>query len=165
MTRTTSSQKRGDETRNRIKSFMREYTRKNGKAPTMAETGKALGMAPQSVSKQMKKIGTIEITENMSRMVEAYRSVSIELLTELGIEPLEFAEKLDEIEVAYHYGEIHKAITELPEAWREYVWLRFWGGLTDAQAVRAVEDAYRGQWLKHIKPELAQQLKHLSSII
>lgn len=164
MTRTSTSQKRGDETRARIKSFMREYVRQYGRAPSMAEVGRALNMQPQSIGKQMSKIGTIAMTENVGFIVEEYRTQSLDLLLELGVDPTQSAEKVDEVEVAYHYGEIHKAVSELPDRWREYVWLRFWGGLTDAQVVRSVDQVSRGAWTKSIRPELAGRLSHLATV-
>ncbi|MGL5827753.1 MAG: sigma factor [Nocardioides sp.] len=36
---------------------------------------------------------------------------------------------LDSVEDAYHHGVIHEALAQLPQAEREYVVLRFWGGL------------------------------------
>jgi DNA-directed RNA polymerase specialized sigma subunit len=159
-----SSQRRGDETRTRIKTYLISHTQRTGHAPTMAEAGRALGMSPSAVGKQMRKIGTVAISERTSHLVESYRTTSLQLLLELGLEPHAAVEYMDDLEIAYHYGEIHEAVAALPDHWREYVWLRFWGGLTDAQTVRSIKETYRGEWERHMRPRLREELKHLSGI-
>jgi DNA-directed RNA polymerase specialized sigma subunit len=159
------SQRRGDKTRARINDFILAHAQRTGRPPTMVEAGRALGMSPSAVGKQMQKLGTVAISERASHLVESYRTTSLQLLLELGLEPISANEKMDDIEVSYHYGEIHQAVASLPEHWREYVWFRFWGGLTDAQAVRSVKETYRGEWEKHMKPHLRDELKHLSSVV
>jgi RNA polymerase sigma factor (sigma-70 family) len=75
-------------------------------------------------------------------------------------------EVFDSVLIAYHEGEIVRALNLLPARDREYVVLRFWGGLTHAEiAARQNLSKQHMQriWLKSTKPRLAQALAHLAS--
>ena len=80
--------------------------------------------------------------------------------------PLEIvaADILSGVELAYHAGEIAEAINALPEKHREYVVLRFWGGLTNPE-IAAIQEVNSGNmartWNQAIRPVLAERLEHL----
>lgn len=73
---------------------------------------------------------------------------------------------LDGIEMAYHQGEMFQAIAALPANQREYVILRFWGGLTEpeiaAETHRSVSTVQR-LW-SDAKGSLRAALGHLVSV-
>lgn len=55
---------------------------------------------------------------------------SVDYMLDHGMEDLlGLSEALEGVEVAYHYGEIRKALEALPEAQQRYVFARFWAGL------------------------------------
>jgi RNA polymerase sigma factor (sigma-70 family) len=60
-------------------------------------------------------------------------------------------------ELAYHHGEIHRALQELSEKQREFLRLRFWEGFSPTEARRVVgHDAW-----KNAKEKLRSRLQHL----
>lgn len=78
---------------------------------------------------------------------------------------LSAADALGAVALAYHEGEIVAAINALPLAHREYVVLRFWGGLTDTEIsarVQTSNQALHVRWKRVIKPKLSEALFHLS---
>lgn len=81
---------------------------------------------------------------------------------------VEAADVLEAVEWAYHHGEILEALRSLPERHREYVLMRFWGGMTNAE-IAAHQDVRLGNisrtWNEAIKPKLAEQLEHLADAI
>jgi RNA polymerase sigma factor (sigma-70 family) len=80
------------------------------------------------------------------------------------VEMLEAADLLALVEMSYHRGTIMRAIATLPQRQREYVYLRFWQGMTNEEigALRGTSlDAERSLWLRSIKPTLARELAHL----
>lgn len=80
---------------------------------------------------------------------------------------LDAIEALDQIALAYHYGEIHAAISALPERHRGYVLARFWAGLTDVEIARRAGVAHttvRYHWRSAIVPALKKELGHLADI-
>lgn len=72
---------------------------------------------------------------------------------------------LDGVEMAYHQGEMFQAIAALPANQREYVILRFWGGLTEAEIAaevhRSVPTVQR--WWSEAKGSLRASLGHLAT--
>lgn len=75
------------------------------------------------------------------------------------------ADVLAEVELAYHEGEIMAAISAMPEAHREYVYLRFWRGYNDPEiaALTGRGKANVGRtWHSVIRPQLRQRLAHLA---
>jgi DNA-directed RNA polymerase specialized sigma24 family protein len=87
-------------------------------------------------------------------------------LRQAGKEPLEAvelvaAEVLSDIDAAYHHGQVYAAIRALPEPHREYVYQRFWLGMTEpemaAYAGRSVATVSRW-WLNDIRPTLRHAL-------
>jgi RNA polymerase sigma factor (sigma-70 family) len=74
---------------------------------------------------------------------------------------------LDAILLAYHEGEIVRALNLLPAKHREYIVLRFWGGLTHTEiAARQGLSKQHVQriWQTQIRPRLAQTLAHLAPL-
>lgn len=78
------------------------------------------------------------------------------------------AEILAGVELAYHYGEIMRAIAALTPARRRYVVMRFWGGLSDAEIAARLEvkaETLSTMWRRFVRPELAERLGHLASAV
>ena len=64
------------------------------------------------------------------RRYEATSAASVEALAEAGVmDLLTIAQSLGDVEIAYHRGEILKALNELTEKQRKYVYARFWCGM------------------------------------
>lgn len=75
---------------------------------------------------------------------------------------------LDVVLLAYHYGEIVQAINTLTPGQREYVVLRFWNGMTNAEiaAERGTSiSTVRSAWNRHIRPALMEHLSHLEGVL
>lgn len=71
---------------------------------------------------------------------------------------------LEEIEEAYHQGEIVQAINALPVQHREYVYRRFWLGYTAAEIADqfgTTRTSIYSRWHQTIRPALVKSLSHL----
>lgn len=66
----------------------------------------------------------------------------------------------DRVAQRYHDGEIADAINSLPPDQREYVVLRFWGGLTYSELDKKLGRSTGLLW-KRAKPALEKKLAHL----
>ncbi len=90
---------------------------------------------------------------------------SLDALVDAGLDQmLSAADMLDEVTMAYHYGQIHRAIAALDEPQREYVYLRFWLGLsgTEIEAKTGVkESTQRLRFKRTVAPVLREHLSHL----
>jgi len=78
------------------------------------------------------------------------------------------AETLDKVIFAYHHGEILQALNSLTERQREYVYLRFWQGLTNPEIAARFEmsrSAVEREWNTKTKPALLEQLEHLHELV
>lgn len=64
---------------------------------------------------------------------------------------------LESAELAYHEGEIFAALTSLTPNQREYVFNRFWRGMS-------TEELPKGLW-QRIRPKLRQELAHLEGAV
>ena len=75
---------------------------------------------------------------------------------------------VDQVLLGYHQGEILQAIDALTFTQREYVVLRFWGGMSDTE-IAAHQGKTRGGvssvWHKSIRPALAGQLELLADMV
>lgn len=71
--------------------------------------------------------------------------------------------ELENIELAYHYGEIRAAVDRLPPREREYVLLRFWGGYTYSRLVAHFGYNTSNVW-RIVRPKLVSDLEHLAAI-
>ncbi len=79
---------------------------------------------------------------------------------------LEAPELLAAVELAYHYDEILRVLSAMPQRYREYVYLRFWLGMTNAEVAAhrgSVVTAEKSLWQRTIRPRLAAELAHLES--
>lgn len=66
------------------------------------------------------------------------------------------------LELAYHHGEIAQALAVLSPQQREYVVLRFWGGLEAAQLNRHFRTLNSGSIWTAARRKLRDQLAHLA---
>lgn len=74
---------------------------------------------------------------------------------------------LEDLLLAYHEGEILRALSALPERHRRYVVLRFWGGWTNTECapVLGVKPGNVARmWTDSIRPVLAEHLAHLVGV-
>lgn len=70
------------------------------------------------------------------------------------------------VEMAYHHGEISRAVNALEPEHREYVVRRFWEGWTDSEIARHTGVSTSGinnRWSRRIRPTLVEHLGHLVS--
>lgn len=113
-----------------------------------------------------------------TRGVRAVEEVALEPIVDSygGVDETPFLriDAMDSVELAYHEGEIHRALDALSPSQREYVFLRFWGGLDPSSRVpemRALVKEYpvlskRFLWSgsskqRGAKQRLAEALVHL----
>lgn len=78
---------------------------------------------------------------------------------------LETPDVIDGLEMAYHRGEILRAINELSDEHREYVYLKFWRGMSEAEigaALGRTKGNVNRTWLQVIRPRLREKLAHLA---
>lgn len=148
------TQRRGDEARDRLRSAMTDFKRQHGRDATVAELASILGIHEATVRKQMRSLHVGKTDQevkvsSVEALVETYGSEAV-----LGAQ-----EHLEEVALAYHYGEIHEAVADLEPLWREYVYLRFWAGYGDLEVAREV--GTRVHWNDRVRPILAERLAHL----
>lgn len=95
------------------------------------------------------------------------REVAIESIAEQAPDfwdELTGVDALAGVELAYHEGEIMAAISSLRPEHRQYVMMRFWGGMRDVEIgpVFGWSGKVVGNWWhKEIKPSLQHRLAHL----
>lgn len=93
--------------------------------------------------------------------------VSYDQLAEAGV-VLIAADVLYGVEVAYHYGQVHEAIRALPAQHRDFVYQKFWLGLTEPELAaahdRSVATVSRW-WVNEIRPVLRTRLLHMAGIV
>lgn len=80
---------------------------------------------------------------------------------------LEAVDALSAVEWAYHHGEIAQCLNGLSADDRDYVVQRFWGGKTDTEiaAERRVDKRVVHQnWVRRIRPQVAEQLSRLATV-
>jgi RNA polymerase sigma factor (sigma-70 family) len=81
---------------------------------------------------------------------------------------LHAADLVESVQLAYHDGDIGRALAELSPADRRYVTLRFWQGMSDVEiaALLGADKRNVGQsWHRRIKPRLREQLAHLADAV
>jgi DNA-directed RNA polymerase specialized sigma24 family protein len=152
------TQRRGDASRDRLRSAVAAFKREHGRDPSAPEMAAVLGIHEATVRKQMRNLHLGKIDQQVQvssaeALVEAYGTEAI-----LGVE-----QHLDEVALAYHYGEIHEAVADLEPVWRQYVYLRFWEGYGDQEVARAL--GTRVHWPDRVRPMLAERLAHLMSAV
>jgi DNA-directed RNA polymerase specialized sigma subunit len=148
------TQRRGDEARDRLRTAMAEHRTEHGREPKAEEMAKVLGIHAATVRKQIR-------TLTLTKVDVEVRVSSLDALMDVyGAEALVgIGDTMDAVVLAYHYGEIHKAVADLAPLWREYVYLRFWQGHGDSEATRILGTGVH--WSTSIRPVLAERLSHL----
>lgn len=112
----------GIERRRKIDQFRVRFKLETGVYPTLQQIAESLGMTLSSVSRYLTN-PAIEATGVKEYSLEAL------LDSDFGFEHLlAAADLIDSIQLAYHRGEILKALNLLAPAQKRYVVLRFWCG-------------------------------------
>ena len=152
------TQRRGDEARDRLRSAMATFRAEHRREPKAEEMAKVLGIHPATVRKQIR-------TLTLTKVDVELQVSSLDALVEVfGVdEALGVSDKIDSIVLAYHYGEIHKAVADLDPLWREYVYLRFWRGHGDTEVAQIL--GTRVHWHNRVRPALAERLSHLAGAL
>ena len=152
------TQRRGDQTRQRLRRTAADLRRRLGREPTTAEVADVLGLHPATVRKQLKRLH-LPPTETRAQVASLDA-----LIQTYGTEAVfEAMDKYEGLVLAYHYGEIHRAVADLDPLYREYVFLRFWQGYRDAEVARVL--GTRIHWHDRVRPLLAERLAHLASAV
>jgi RNA polymerase sigma factor (sigma-70 family) len=73
---------------------------------------------------------------------------------------------LDNIDMAYHHGEVLDAIAALEPNQRAYVIMRFWGGLSNPEIAASTGRSLAtvSRWWSEAKPTLRAALGHLAGV-
>lgn len=123
--------------------------------PTPTELGKILGI-PR----------TTAITRKANLHKVPYgaetRVRSLDDLMEIGFEAVASQDYIGEVLTSYHDGEVMEALAALPQVWREYVYLRFWEGLSDERIAALLHVDVRKGWKTKVAPALAETLHRLA---
>jgi DNA-directed RNA polymerase specialized sigma subunit len=151
-----TTQRRGDEARARLRSFIAEHKAEHGREPSAAEAAKELGIHEATVRKQLRTMHHTPTdvqakVRSLEALIEAYGTEAV----------FEAADIYEGLVLAYHYGEIHEAVADLDPIRREYVFLRFWCGVGSKEAERIIGQTVHFE--RSIKPVLAERLAHLAS--
>lgn len=92
---------------------------------------------------------------------------SLDAMFDAGLtDMLMAADVLDEVCLAYHHGQISSAIAALPQHHRQFVYLRFWAGMTDAEIKAHTGRSLGSLWRVSggIRDQLRSALLHLESV-
>ena len=146
-------QKRGDEARARLLSVQAELKQAYGREPTLTELSHALELNKSTVHYQLKTIANLPGVANPS-------VVSLEGLLTAAANENALGSSETDLSLVYHYGEIHEALRDLPPLWREYIWLRFWEGWSEAELHQLGNHTH---W-EQIQSVLAEKLGHLIGV-
>lgn len=154
----TYAKKGGEATRSRIREFIDQWRKTHdGAEPRKVDIASGLGMDSGNVHRHLQRMD-LRPTPAAPPRVDSLDA----LLDEYG--PLGFLaapEVLDDVALAYHHGEIHLAIAELPETWRAYVVGRFWYGLSDTEIRARTGFRPRPDRWERVRAGLAERLGHL----
>jgi RNA polymerase sigma factor (sigma-70 family) len=74
---------------------------------------------------------------------------------------------VDQVQLAYHHGEINQALDQLTFTQRAHVVARFWYGLSNAEIALqqgCSKQTVERQWRTEIRPHLVARLGHLASL-
>lgn len=151
-----TTQARGDETRRVIQETIEDLRVLMGKEPSAEEIALKAGLHPQSVRRILRTPRTAPVDVKVTSLEELIEAYGTEVIFRL-IDHYEAAM------LAYHYGQIHDAVSGLRDGLRTYVFLRFWCGVAERTAVR--EAGVRGSALKDVQEVLREQLAHLEGVI
>lgn len=147
------TQPRGNETRKRIEDCLAASPK-----ATLKEIADTLGMSEATIHYHRKKMGTLDTAASLTK-----ETVSYEAMMEAGWD-LEGPGHLDGIEVAYHAGEIVRALDVLTPAQRRYVVARFWGGKNKAELTYLFGYDPASLW-RDAKPRLQTRLAYLRELV
>lgn len=147
------SQESGRQLVAQVSATIRAFRQSEGRDPTNKEIAVEVGINPSSVSKVKARIG---------QPSESFSTHSLDELLEWGTDLfLEAPDLIDSVTLAYHRGEIYQAVDQMPEPARTYCVLRFWHGLTDAEASRELPGWHKHLLYREVKPLLRERLAHL----
>lgn len=110
-----------------------------------------------------------ETTRGVPRHDRDRYTDSLDALIDGGLgDLLAAAEVLESVTLAYHYGEIQQALDSLEPVQREYVYLRFWMGLSGAEieaktGVKPSTQLFR--FKRNVVPALRARLGHLAGAL
>lgn len=124
---------KGRETRDR----MRAYLRANPDA-TGRQIAAALGISPAGVTYHRQRL----LVDDLPPAGEA----SLDELLDVGFDPADAGDVLDQIIEGYHEGQVAEALNALTPAERRYVHLRFWEGMAHSELVAAFGYNPGGLW-------------------
>lgn len=117
----------GIERRREIDRFRTRFKLETGVYPTVQQIAESLGMTLSSVSRYLNK-PAVEATGAQEYSLDAM------LDSDFGFEHLlAAADLIDSIQLAYHRGEILRALDALTPAQKRYVVLRFWCGYVTSE--------------------------------
>jgi RNA polymerase sigma factor (sigma-70 family) len=77
------------------------------------------------------------------------------------------ADWVEQVQLAYHHGEIHQAIDALTFTQKAHVVARFWYGLSNAEIAAqqgCSKQTVERQWRETIRPHLVRELGHLLTL-
>jgi DNA-directed RNA polymerase specialized sigma24 family protein len=151
-----ATQRRGDESRARLRAYRATFKAEHGREPSAAEAAKELGIHEATVRKQLRTMHHTPTdvqakVSSLEALIEAYGTEAV----------FEAADIYEGIVLAYHYGEIHEAVADLDPVRREYVYLRFWCGVGSKEAEREVGQVVHFE--RTVRPVLAERLAHLAT--
>lgn len=108
-----------------------------------------------------------ESTQGVRVAYRHQQTDSLDAMIDAGVTSmLAAADVLESVSLAYHYGQIHQAVAALSEPHREYVYLRFWAGMTPIEiaAHTGTSGSLQRYWWTKIVPVLHENLSQLESV-
>lgn len=157
--RSTVTEK-GQETRQRILDFIRSYQAEFQAPPSQAAIARGLKLSQATVSNHMKNLTALKrdtvSTQSLDALLDAEHGAEF-LLTA--------ADLVDSVMIAYHRGEIARALDSLTPAQKKYVLLRFWSGMQTGDLTREFGYDPSGLWNNSrsgARVKLREALAHLA---
>lgn len=102
------------------------------------------------------------IRKDQTQSRSSYDTVSFDLVPEFVEDILGRAAALDEVEMAYHHGEIAATVNNLIPTYRKYIFLKFWAGMDHKDIVQEFGYCVNAVKRRSYK-QLAKELAHLGS--
>jgi hypothetical protein len=146
--------KQGQETREAIKKAQVDLRQELGHEPNAREISERIGVHVSAVRKKMTELGVSTTTEASTFSVGDF-------LDTFGPDFMQAEDRIDSIMMAYHHGEIRKAVAEMEEPWKSYCYMRFWEGKTDSEVSRELPGWHKHLLYREVKPMLRKRLAHL----
>lgn len=146
--------------RERISSFVRSCKEREGIPPTQARIARELGMSVGSVNRYLKTLTATTVAQasstSLEELLDSADGTSLLLST---------ADLTDSISLAYHRGEITRALDSLTLAQKKYVVLRFWCGYQSTDLTQVFGYDPKGLWdnkSSGARVKLREALAHLA---